>query len=257
MMELRDRLAARVAEAQKMESLGILAVGAANAYDNLLGRILEQVEACVDSTEMRASLTRRLSLIRRAVLEGTNLAERLRNYAAAGEAEQRATDLSAFVLGCSELLEPLVPVPAELDLHLAEELPRVQVDPVQLRQLLVALVLNAVHAFGPQRVGRVRICTAVVQADRELLDRAHGGEALSEGSYVELRVEDDGHGVAPAVSEQIFDPFFTTRDAGRGLGLSAALGIARQHGGAIRIESAESKGTSVCVLFPTGETTGR
>ena len=252
MAELQDGLAARVAEAQNMESLGVLAAGAGHAYNILLGRILEDVDACIDSPELRAggTLACRLSAIRRAVLEGEAVGERLRSYAAQGRTERRSTDLSAFVVTCSDLLDPLVPAPAELDFDLAEELQRVWIDPVQLRQLLVALVLNSVNAIGREQRGRVLVRTGVVRADRELLARTHGGDALDPGTYVELRVQDDGRGIAPDVKERIFDPFFTTRYAGHGLGLSAALGIARQHGGAISVESAEPKGTAVCVLFP-------
>lgn len=250
--EQREALARRVAEAQKMESLWIVAAGAGRAYDRLLEGILEEIDLCFGQTgrKLDAALRAHLTKIRRTALEGERLGERLRCYAEAGRGRGHRTDLSAFVLASSELLEPLVGASAELDLDLAEDLVGVNVDPVQLRQLLVALVLNAMDAIGRGRRGRVRVRTFELTASAALLAGAQGGASLDPGEYVALCVEDDGAGIDPDMIEKVFDPFFTSRERGSGLGLSAALGIARQHGGAIRVDRLDAGGTAVTVLLP-------
>ncbi len=254
--ERREALTQRVAEAQKMESLWIVAAGTGRAYDGLLETILAEIELCFEGAgrELDSVVRAHLAKIRRTALEGETLGERLRCYAEAGRAAGRRTDLSAFVLASSELLEPLVGAPAELDLDVVEDLPGVGVDPVQLRQLLVALVLNAMEAIGRGNRGRIRVRTFELEVTEAMLRRAAGGGGLDPGDFVALSVEDDGRGIDPDLLEKVFDPFFSLCKKRPGLGLSAALGIARQHGGAIRVDRLDPRGTAATVWLPVGRT---
>ena len=135
-------------------------------------------------------------------------------------------------------------------LDLAGALPLVVVDPGQLEQVLVNLVLNACDAMPTG--GAVRITTGSEQlADRSLVNTG----LLDAGLYVLLTVEDSGAGIPPEVLKHIFEPFFTTkpRGQGTGLGLATAYGVVRQAGGGIRVETAVGHGTSITLLLPVND----
>ena len=129
------------------------------------------------------------------------------------------------------------------------ELPAVEVDPTQIRQVVMNLVMNAAEAIGA-RPGSIAVSTAVVHADREMLREYIQGDRLPEGDYVRLEVTDTGDGIAPEMLSRIFDPFFTTKFTGRGLGLAAVLGIVRGHHGAMQVTSAPGQGSTFHLLLP-------
>jgi CheY-like chemotaxis protein len=122
----------------------------------------------------------------------------------------------------------------------------VRADAAQVRQVLVNLVMNAAEAIG-DAPGTIRVATGVA-------DVAGPGEGdplpPAPGRYLRLAVADSGPGIPPDILPRVFDPFFSTKFAGRGLGLSAVLGIMRTHGGAIHLDTAVGRGTTVEVLWP-------
>jgi two-component system cell cycle sensor histidine kinase/response regulator CckA len=118
--------------------------------------------------------------------------------------------------------------------------------------VVMNLITNASEAIGSAS-GTIGVRTGVMDADRGFLADSHLGSGLPAGQYVFVEVQDDGHGMHPATQARIFDPFFTTKFTGRGLGLAAVLGIVRAHHGAIRVTSAPGRGTTIRVLFPSGE----
>ncbi|MBK6304191.1 MAG: response regulator [Gemmatimonadetes bacterium] len=132
---------------------------------------------------------------------------------------------------------------------LAFGLPAVNADVAQLRQVIMNLIVNASDAIG-DAAGTITLATRQVDATRAWLDEFIEGDRLDEGPYVAIEVTDTGIGMSPDTARRIFEPFFTTKFTGRGLGLSAVLGIVRGHGGAIRVRSAEGMGTTFLVLLP-------
>jgi len=192
---------------------------------------------------------RSLNEIRRSTLRAAQLASQLRDYARAEREAMGRVDLSALVVQASELLDIVAGNKVDLDYELAKNPPAIQANAAELRHLLVNLVINAVEAI-PGRQGSIRIMTGSTWASRELLAETQGASDPREGSYAFLKVVDSGSGVDPRASDRLFDPFFTTKLAGRGLGLSAAFGIARRHGGVIHVKPAPPQGTAFTVLFP-------
>jgi two-component system cell cycle sensor histidine kinase/response regulator CckA len=142
-----------------------------------------------------------------------------------------------------------VPAHVAVRLELASSALRVTADETQIAQLVLNLMINASEALGSGG-GEVLLTTCVVDAGPSDFERAYTTPDLPAGAYVELVVADTGEGIAPAAAEHIFEPFFSTRLTGRGLGLPAALGIVRGHGGAIGIDSTPGDGTRVRVLLP-------
>src|SRR6185295_10783547 len=123
-----------------------------------------------------------------------------------------------------------------LELDLADRLPEVWGDPTHLQHLVINLGANASEALST-RGGTIRLRTRCEHHGAE------SGAGLPQGSHVCLSVSDDGHGMSPDVLSRAFEPFYTTRFAGRGLGLPAAQGIVRSHGGTISLKSSPGHGT--------------
>jgi CheY-like chemotaxis protein len=138
-------------------------------------------------------------------------------------------------------------------LDLDDELPAIDGDLTQLRQVALNLITNASEALGG-RAGTITVRTDVVEADRLDLARFQLAEDLPEGRYVRLEVDDTGVGISGEDRARIFEPFFTTKFSGRGLGLAAVLGIVRSHHGAIAVASEQHHGTTFTILFPASST---
>jgi C4-dicarboxylate-specific signal transduction histidine kinase len=246
------RLEERVARAEKMASLGVLAAGVAVGFNRLLGTILEDADDAMelvhDSPDPQR-LSKRLNSVRQAALRAGRMVEQLREYAATGRAHAAHIDISQFVTEASGFLEAIAGDGAELAYDLSSSTPPVQASRIQLHEILTSLVTNAREAVGNRR-GRVAITTGSRRADRELLGKSHGYPEPAEGLYTFLQVSDDGSGIPPEVLDRIFDPFFTTKFAGRGLGLAAVLGVLRELRAVVVVESRPPEGSSFTVLFP-------
>jgi signal transduction histidine kinase/CheY-like chemotaxis protein len=245
----RKELDRQFQETQKLESLGLLAGGIAHDFNNLLTTVIGNVGLVRMELPQQGSVRTYLNEIDSASKRAADLCRQLLAYAGKGRIELRRLDLSGFVEDNLELLRLCVSKKVSLRLDLARDLPPVSGDPTQLRQILMNLVINGSEAIG-DRPGVVRIVTRRIQADREFLARSVPLSDLKEGEYLALEVHDDGCGMTPEVQSRIFEPFYTTKFTGRGLGLAAVLGIARQHRGALTVESQPDKGTTFQLLLP-------
>ncbi|MBK9033795.1 MAG: PAS domain-containing protein, partial [Myxococcales bacterium] len=224
--------------AQKLESLGLLAGGVAHDFNNLLTGILGQASLARqrlagvpggfrDALDQIDALTRRAAALTRQLLA----------YAGKGRFVIEPTDLTEIVRELEGMLAVVVPKQTALHLDLAPGPAMVMADRAQLQQVVMNLLTNAAESL-PEGVGTVTVRTAVERCDRARLAScatAVGGAELTPGTYVTLEVRDTGAGMDAATVERIFDPFFTTKGAGRGLGMSAVLGIVRAHQGCVRV----------------------
>jgi CheY-like chemotaxis protein len=137
-------------------------------------------------------------------------------------------------------------------MELSQDLPAVQSNAAQLRQIVLNLVTNASEAIG-DRGGLIRVTTNCVKVDRHSSGAI--SDHLAEESYVQLEVSDTGHGMSPETQARVFDPFFTTKSAGHGLGLAVVQGIVRGLGGRIHLTSELGKGTTFQILIPCADNT--
>ncbi|MDQ6966809.1 MAG: response regulator [Mariprofundaceae bacterium] len=133
--------------------------------------------------------------------------------------------------------------------ELAAELPAVQADVTQLQQVIMNLVINASDAIGEQS-GSITLRTGIKRVEAGQCEQTYTGELLNEGEYVFLEVCDTGCGMNAETRKKLFDPFYSTKFTGRGLGMSAVLGIVRGHHGAIIVESEPGQGSCFRVLLP-------
>ena len=245
----RRRLEVKMLEAQRLESLGVLAGGIAHDFNNLLVAVTCNASLGRTMVPEDSPLMPCLRDIELAADRAAQLCSQMLAYAGKGPAALQELELSAFTRDSARLLQVAIPKNATLTLDLAAGLPPLRADRSQLQQVIMNLVINAAEAHG-ERGGQLTVRTALFPATRTFLSGCRTGADLSAGDYLLLEVRDTGHGMTPEVLARIFDPFFTTKFTGRGLGLAALSGIVRSHGGALAVESTPGAGTVFRVLFP-------
>ncbi len=242
----RRAMDAKLQQAQKLESLGVLAGGIAHDFNNLLMGIMGHVGLALMETPEEHPLGRRLRQIETAATRAAELTNQLLAYSGRGRFLVEPISLSRLVEEMGDLLETVISKKAVLEYHFAPDLPPIEGDATQIRQVVMNLITNASDALGGGS-GAVRITTGTLLCEPEtpvLAGTAPAGEAVF------LEVADTGSGMDEATLQRIFDPFFTTKFTGRGLGLAAVLGIVRGHHGAIQVHSRPGQGTSFRLLFP-------
>ncbi|MCH7868744.1 MAG: PAS domain S-box protein [Myxococcales bacterium] len=248
--EARQRMAEQMKEAQRLESLGVLAGGIAHDFNNLLTPILGEASLGLFDLSEDSPLRSRLQRIQKAAHRAAALTNQMLTYSGQGQAVTEFLDISKFVEETAQLLEGAVSGKAELVFDLADGLPTVQADASQLSQVVMNLIINATEAIQ-EGAGPIVLRTGLVDVDNVESKFIVGSDTLLPGSYVYLEVIDDGCGMDERLQSKIFDPFFTTKFTGRGLGLAAVLGIVRSHGGAIELDSVLNRGTRFRVLLPS------
>jgi PAS domain S-box-containing protein len=250
----RQRAEGALRQAQKLESLGVLAGGIAHDFNNLLTAILGNTEVALERASGDPALRAALQRIEATTQRGSDLARQLLAYAGKAHFAVRSLDLNAIILEMGDLLSVSISKKVSLRQDLQPGLPPVEADSAQFQQVIMNLVINASEAIGDQP-GQVILRTRSKSYSREELSAGFPGQVLEPGPFVRMEVEDDGCGMDAETIGRIFDPFFTTKFTGRGLGLSAMLGIVRGHRAGIRVESTPGEGTIFTLLFPASEST--
>ena len=232
---------------QKLESLGVLAAGIAHDFNNLLGSIIARAESARGDIPPRSSAATDVDQIEKTAARAAEIVSQLMVFAGQETSPTTTIELSRLVSEMLDLLKVSISKAAILEIHLADDLPPIQANAAEIRQVVMNLITNASEALQG-RTGRILVSTRRAQLG------TGPGSGLPGGSYVLLEVSDTGCGMAETVKARIFDPFFTTKFAGRGLGLSAVQGIIRRHGGFIDVESAPGEGCRFSVLLPSATT---
>jgi two-component system cell cycle sensor histidine kinase/response regulator CckA len=188
----------------------------------------------------------------RVILAGKRAAEltyQMLAYSGKGKFKSKVLNVAESIREIADLLHVSLSKKARIHYDFADNLPTVEADPAQLSQVVLNLVTNANEALGGSS-GEIHVRAYPLDADEAFLAGCVGGQRIDPGSFVCIEIRDTGCGMDEQTRERIFEPFYTTKFTGRGLGLSAVLGIVHSHRGAIRIESAPRKGTSALVLLP-------
>ncbi len=240
----------RLLHAQKLESLGVMAGGIAHDFNNILTAVLGNASLVLRDLPFGHTARPLVQSIQDAARRAARLTRELLAYSGRAKFEIRPIDLSAHVRDISHLVRSCISKKANLCLELAEGLPSVEADVAQLQQIVMNLVVNASEAIGDSP-GTICVRTGMLRQREDPLRRLIGNQTLPDGECVFLEVSDTGSGIPEAIRARIFEPFFTTKFQGRGLGLSAALGIMRAHKGALGLESSPGSGTRFTAYFPT------
>ena len=247
--ELR-RSAEAVRQAQKLESIGVLAGGIAHDFNNLLAGIVLGVAQAKSCLPPDHSAFADLEIAEHCSQRAAELTTQLLAYAGKGKFVITRFDLSALVAEMLPLIGASISKAVQLTLSLTPELPWIEGDASQIRQVVMNLIINGAEAVGDAG-GIVRISTGIRDHPRSAGEAA--GAAEKPGSDVYMEVKDSGSGMNDATKARIFDPFFTTKFAGRGLGLAAVAGILRGHRGRLDVQSIPGEGTTFTVFFPAVE----
>ena len=234
---------------RKLESVGTLANGIAHDFNNLLGGVLAQAELALTELAEGAAPQEEIKRIRDVAISGSEIVRQLMIYAGKESAVSGPVDVSRVVKEMLELLKVSVSKRAAIESNLAEDLPAIQANGAQIRQIVMNLVTNASEAIG-ERDGVIRVTTKLVKAARA----PSGASQDHAADFVQLEVSDTGPGMAPETRARVFDPFFTTKSAGHGLGLAVVQGIVRSLRGTIHLDSEPGTGSRFQVLLPCSET---
>jgi two-component system, cell cycle sensor histidine kinase and response regulator CckA len=243
----RKALEEQLLQAQKMEAVGRLAGGVAHDFNNLLMAIMGYGELMKGKVLAGDPLHGYLQDILKATDRAVALTQQLLTFSRRQILKPQLVDLNRVVLDLKKMLERLIGEDLDLEIVTAPELGPVKVDPGQLSQIIMNLVVNARDAMP--RGGRLSIETVNIDIKAS---RHTGFGPAPPGPYVRLTVRDTGVGMDEATRAHIFEPFFTTKEPGRGtgLGLSIVYGIVKQSGGYIDVKSAPGEGSSFMIYLP-------
>jgi signal transduction histidine kinase/ActR/RegA family two-component response regulator len=248
----RLRLEAQMQRTQKLESLGVLSGGIAHDFNNLLTGILGNSDMALRSLPEGSRERDLLDQVKTAAEAAADLTAQLLAYSGRGSYRMEPIDISDLVEEMGRLLGSSISKKVRLEYDLGRDLPLIEVDPTQIRQVVMNLITNASEAIG-DAPGDVRLHTGSMYVGREKLVRSYTHDDLPPGEYVFVEVADTGCGMSEETLQNIFDPFFTTKFTGRGLGLAALLGIVRRHRGTIFVSSQLDTGTTFRVLLPASD----
>ncbi len=240
-------------QAQKLESLGVLAGGIAHDFNNLLVAMLGQTSLAERLLSSEHPAREHIRKAVDAAQKATTLTRQMLAYSGRGQFEIVPINMNTLIDENIKLFQASVPKNVTLEAHLGPFLPLIDGDPAQMQQVIMNLILNAAEAIG-QEPGTVDVVTRVEEAVESMDDNGwqSSGSVAPGARYVAVEIRDDGSGMSEGTLARIFDPFFSTKATGQGLGLAAVLGIVHGHQGKIMVRSEVGAGTVFKLLFRAG-----
>ena len=243
----KEKLEAQLFQAQKMEAVGRLAGGVAHDFNNMLGVIIGRAEMALKTDVATEDLQDNLQEILKAGLRSADLTRQLLAFARKQTAAPKTLDLNDAISSMLKILRRLIGEDIQMFWVPGPDLWNVKIDPSQMDQILVNLVVNARDAISG--VGAINL-----QTENIVIDDSNRDDHLEfiPGDYVHLILSDTGEGMSKEVCDKIFEPFFTTKEVGKGtgLGLSTVYGIVKQNDGFIYVASEPGKGTKFKIYLP-------
>jgi two-component system cell cycle sensor histidine kinase/response regulator CckA len=234
-------------QAQKMEAIGQLTGGVAHDFNNILSIILSYSALILEDLPRESPMHRDLLEIKAAGDRAADLTRQLLAFSRRQILQPRIVDLNAILSGMEKMLRRLIGEDVELTTSPAPDSAKANVDPGQIEQVMMNLVVNARDAMP----GGGKLTIEIARTELDSSDAAdHAG--VPPGSYVRVAVSDTGLGMDEQTQARIFEPFFTTKEVGKGtgLGLSTVLGIVQQSGGHVAVDSEPGRGTTFRIYFP-------
>lgn len=240
-------------ETQRLESIGVLAGGIAHDFNNILAVIIGN---CALAKMDPEKFELRVNDIEKASERAALLCRQMLEYAGRGQTAMTQISMAVLVSDMVEMLSSAGQKNIVINKVVAPELPPVLGDISQIRQIVMNLIINATEAIGEAQ-GEIAVILTRVDLTLEEPKRDHLGRVIPSGSYLCLEVTDNGCGMDEETRRRMFEPFFTTKFTGRGLGLSATLGIISKHEGALQVDSPPGGGTRFKVYLPVSKAPAR
>ena len=251
-MTERHRLEEQLYLSKRMEAIATLAGGIAHEFNNALVGIAASIDLLAFDMPENHTIMKHGEIMRASVKRMTNLTEQLLAYAKGGQYRPEKLKLDDFIKETIPIIRHNMSPGIVLDLRLNAKGVCIIADRTQMQMVLSSLLINASEAIDNS--GLIRLKTEGEEIDEKGIANY---PSLKAGHYVSLTIEDEGMGMDEKIKSRVFEPFFTTKSHGRGLGLAAAFGIIKNHGGWISVQSEPDKGTLVKVLLPPIVDTGR
>jgi two-component system, cell cycle sensor histidine kinase and response regulator CckA len=245
----KRKLEARIQQAQKFESLNVMAGSIAHNFNNILMAVLGNIELALHDLPKDSPVRSYLMESHKAGQRAAELSSMMVTYVGKNQVEMHRFDISHMISEMSDMLKATLGRNMELRISLSDAPALMNGDKASIRQAIMNLVTNAKEALGDSR-GEITITTGAKSCDRDFLQQFFLEEELAEGEYAYVDITDTGCGMDKETMSKVFDPFFTTKFPGRGLGLAAVLGIVRGHQGGISFKSKPGQGARARLLFP-------
>ena len=244
----RKQLEAQLHQARKMESIGTLAGGIAHDFNNLLYMITGNAELALDDIPKWNPAHDNLKEIQAASMRAAGIVKQLLNFSRKIDQKLKPIGAITIIKDALKFLRSMIPS----SIKICKQLPLTDVsilaDPIQINQVLMNICTNASQAM--EKTGGN--LTINVEIESLTDDAADNYPDLSSGKYVKIAVTDTGPGIDSKIIDRIFDPYFTTKEVGKGsgMGLAVVVGIIKNHGGAITVDSRPGKGATFTIFFP-------
>ncbi len=245
----RLKLEQQFQQTQKLESLGVLAGGIAHDFNNILTIILGHCFMVKEDFDSGMTDKEHVQMIESAGNRAADLCRQMLAYAGQSPQVQTKVNLWLLVDEVVKMLKSAIKKNVSIQLDLKRDVPELTGDSAQIQQVVMNLIINAAEAIGDKN-GTIRVVlnNAAIQAGQSVADFM--GNAILPGRYACLEISDTGCGIDEDTQKRIFEPFFTTKFTGRGLGMSAVLGIVKSHDGALQLTSSPGVGSTFTVYFP-------
>lgn len=234
---------------EKLESLGDMANALAHNFNNIIQIMVSNAEFCLNDMPAESSARPRIMKILGAGMRATGVMKQVVACTGRCALSRQNVDLSSFIRELAPSLARTLPEGTPVRYDLQEGLPLLSADPAQLERMITNIMDNAVEAIGEEG-SSISVSTGLMRLDEDFLAKPRLSWSAPRDLYATIRFCDTGCGMDRATRQRAFEPFFTTKGMGRGLGLSAVLGIAKRHDGAVKLESRPGFGTCVTVALP-------
>jgi two-component system cell cycle sensor histidine kinase/response regulator CckA len=249
----KKELEENLSHAQRVQTIGYLSGSIAHDFNNILTAIIGFSDILLGSHKEDDKSYNALYQIRQSALRASNLVQKLLAFSRKQTLKPRVIDVNEILVDIFPMIKRLVGSDIEIGQDIAANLWHVKVDPVQLEQVMLNLVVNAHQAMESKRGEiSIRVCNVSV-VDKNYLSHyimPYGEKRAHPGDYVKFEIADTGKGINTSDLQKIFEPFYTTKmDSGTGLGLSTVYGIVKQSGGYIYVNSVHNQGTSFIILL--------
>ncbi len=252
-VDLTDRKQAEIAmvQSQKQESLSVMAGGIAHDFNNILLAIMGQSQIIQRRLDEDSKLQKNVTKIQKASQRASELTRQMMAYAGRGQTTDRqALNINALIEENLQLFSATISENVRIKHALQHDLPHIMAEVSQIEQIVINMIINASEAIGDQP-GVIQIETGRrTYTEDEMYAWQLLAPDFEAGDYVHITFTDTGSGIDDETLQRIFDPFFTTKASGHGLGLAAALGIIRSHGGSIQVHSNLGQGTQFEIVLP-------
>ena len=245
----RLELERQLQQSRKLESIGVLAGGIAHDFNNILAVIVCYCALIEQKPEQAGEL---VSEIEKAAERAAELCRQMLAYAGKTQLVPTLVKLPALVDEMLRMLKATINPNAAIKSDISADLPSIRADASQIRQIIMNLIINAAEAIGEAQ-GEIRIALTECEIGFGRSEKDHLGKVIPPGQYVCLEVTDNGCGMDAETRQRIFEPFYSTKFSGRGMGMSAVLGIITSHGGALQFESQPGRGSTFKVYLPVPE----